>query len=223
MSWSRKLEDVRAALTKALDDFFKTRLPDLTGKKVADDLMTTAVRISMDRSATRLRRRLYAQWLRPDLAAGEVVYLAPDGLKVREEALLPDPKEVGDLFVDVFRVAAVARGLGGAKGKLSPPDRVAAAMLILNTVAGRTTQANAPFSTGEVGLLLTLHAVEASKRVKKDAVSGHVARYFGQWGLPMPSQDQLAAHLERLLATGCITESEDGGNWVLQDRVGFAW
>lgn len=222
MSWARKLDEVRTALAADLPGFIKPRIPDVHMRSVVDDLMNNTIRVSMDRSATRLRRRLYASWLRPDLALGELVHLTPEGVRPRVEALTRDPDEVGDLTVDLFRLNATLRGLG--KGKLSPADRVAAALLILNTAAACTRAARTPcFTQQEVALLLVLHAVEASRQVKKDAVAAAATRYFGQWGLAAPAADDLAKDLARLAAAGCIAASDDGSFWKLSDRVAFAW
>lgn len=224
MSWARKMEQVRSALSTALSAFLKTRLPDANVRAVTDDVMNTVLRVSMDRSATRLRRRLYASWLRPELAVGELIHLTPEGLRPRMAAFEPDPAEVGDLMVDLFRVAALVRGMGGPKGRLSHADRVAAALLIINTVASCTAIKPTPlFSAEDVALLLTLHSVEASRMVKKDAVGTQVNRYFPQWGLTTPPPDKLESSLQKLLALGCISASEDGGSWKLSERLALPW
>src|SRR5687767_9187738 len=48
----------------------------------------------LSRSAARIRRRLYAQWGKVEMLAGEFFKLTDDGLYYRDQ--VPDPIEVGD-------------------------------------------------------------------------------------------------------------------------------
>ncbi|MEW5851901.1 MAG: hypothetical protein AB2A00_24135 [Myxococcota bacterium] len=222
-SWARKTEQVKKALTTALTPFLKTRLPEVKAADVAQDFINSGYQISMDRSATRLRRRLYAQWGKWDLVGGELVHLTGEGIKVRDAALQPDPREVGDIFVDLFRVAAISRTLGGVKQRLSPADRVAFCHLLLNTVRKETASTQPPFTPEQVGVLLTLHSVEASRQVRKDTVHGHVKRFFPQWNLTPPSEADVATHLQTLENAGAIKSTDDGTAWFLNDRIVFPW
>src|SRR5690242_7858458 len=99
MLWAKKKKEIRAAVEQQLGAFLKTRAPGADAKALAGDLCETHVRVDMSRSATRLRRRMYAAWGKPNLAFGEVLRLTDKGLQARPN--VPDPSTLGDVHVNV--------------------------------------------------------------------------------------------------------------------------
>jgi hypothetical protein len=178
----------------------------------------------MSRSATRLRRRLYAQWGKWDLMEGELYRLTKDGLEVRPDLASKDPDEVGDLHIDPFRIIGVAKMIGlGGKARLTHPDRVKAVHLILTCLlkATRTTRALPTLLT--VGAFMALHAVEANHEVAKASAFSVVNRHLAQWELPPVTEADLDAELALLVEHGAIDGETDPRMWKLTGRLSYPW
>lgn len=222
MLWAKKLEQCQAALTTELKKFLAPRLKGVKPEDVSADLMKTAVRVDMSRSAARLRRRLYAQWQRWDLCEGEVVRLGPTGVELRPGWKDKDPDELGDLYVDPFRVISVVKMLGlGGQARLSNTDRIKGVSTVLNAIIKNTRHKGGPLSDRTVTVLMALHAVEANREVAKAKVTDTIARHCGQWGVPLPDAAELASDLATLQGNGAI--SDVGDAWRLNDRMGYPW
>lgn len=220
--WSHKLEDLTEKLGKELKTFLAPRLKDAKPADVAADLVKSAVKIDMNRSAARLRRMLYAQWGKLEMVAGEFYRLGPTGVEEREAA--PSIRELGDLHIDPFRVMSVVKMLGfSGKNRLAVEDRVKGNHLILHTLQQQTLSKAAPLTVRSVGVLMTLHAVEANREVEKGAVVAQAVRHFPQWNLPVPHEDEVLADVQLLLEHGAIAETEDGARYRLKDRISYTW
>jgi hypothetical protein len=222
MLWAKKLEECQAALGGALKKFLAPRLRDVKAEDVAADLVKTAVKVDMSRSATRLRRRLYASWGKYDLCEGELVRLSVQGLEVRPDLLQRDPDEVGDLHVDPFRVLSVTRMLGlGGKTRLGHQDRVKAVHLVLSTLIGRTRSRLPPLTERTVAVLMAMHAVEASHEVPKLTLHAQANRFFGQWELAAISEVDLGRELDTLQRHGAVASAD--ARWKLSERLSYPW
>lgn len=224
MLWAKKLEECQAALTVELKKFLAPRLKDVNVNDVAADLVKTAVKVDMSRSATRLRRRLYAQWGKYDLCEGELFRLSDKGLEVRPDLLKADPEEVGDLHIDPFRIISVAKMIGlGGKARLTHPDRVKAVHIILTTLLKRTRTSRPYPSERTVAVFMALHAVEANHEVAKSTGLAVVNRYLTQWELPPISEADLAAELQLIEDHGAINGQTDPRMWKLTERISYPW
>ena len=222
MLWAKKLEQCQAALTAELKKFLATRIKTVKPEDVSQDIMKTAVKLDMSRSAARLRRRLYAQWQRWDLCEGEVVRLGPTGVELRPGWKDKDPDELGDLFVDPFRIISVVKMLGlGGPARLSNTDRIKGVATVLNTIIKQTRHKSGPLADRTVVVLMALHAVEANREVPKAKVADTVSRHCGQWGVPLPDARELATDLETLTRHGALTDA--GESYRLNDRMGYPW
>ncbi|MBI5496890.1 MAG: hypothetical protein HY904_17885 [Deltaproteobacteria bacterium] len=223
MLWSKKLEDCQAVLTKDLKPFLAKRLPDIKPEGVAEDLSRTAVRVDMSRSATRLRRRLYAQWGKWFID-GELYRLGPKGLEVRPDLLEKDPEEVGDLHIDPFRIISVARMLGvGGKNRLDNADRVRCVTLLLTSLTSVCRSRKEPLTERTVAVLMALHAVEANREVAREKVADAVKRHLTQWGYPVPDPAELQKELALLVDHGAIRSTGEGAPWRLGERLSYPW
>jgi hypothetical protein len=224
MLWAKKLEECQAALALELKKFLAPRLKDVNVNDVAADLVKTAVKVDMSRSATRLRRRLYAQWGKYDLCEGEFVRLSNTGLEVRPDLLQRDPDEVGDLHLDPFRIIGVAKMIGlGGKARLSHPDRVRAVHLILSALLRMTRSRKPAPSLRTVAVFMALHAVEANHEVAKSSGLAVVNRHLTQWEVPAVSEAELAAELLLLEEHGAINGQTDPKMWKLCERLSYPW
>ena len=224
MLWAKKLEECQVALAADLKKFLAPRLKDVKVDDVAADLVKTAVKVDMSRSATRLRRRLYAQWGKWDLMEGEVYRLTKDGLEVRPDLLERDPDEVGDLHIDPFRIIGVAKMIGlGGKARLTHPDRVKAVHIILTALLKATRTARALPTERTVAVLMALHAVEANHEVAKNTALAVANRHLAQWERPTISEAELAGELALLEEHGAIKGEIDPRMWKLAERLSYPW
>lgn len=223
MLWAKKLEQVGAALKKDLALFLKTRIKDASAQDVAEDLVKTAIKADMSRSAIRLRRRLYAQWGKYDLMEGELYRLTSTGLQERN-LLEPDPVEVGDLHIDPFRLISVVKMLGmTGKVRLNNQDRVKCVTLVLKTIVQKTRAVQPPLTERAVGVLMALHAVEADRHVPHASVVPTVRRFFGQWELPVPSDAEIEQDMATLVSLGAVLPADDATRWRVSERISYPW
>jgi hypothetical protein len=223
MLWARKLQEVHKAVTKALTLFLKSKLPGVDVPAVAEDILRNAIRVDMSRSATRLRRRLYAQWGKYNLVPGELVRLSPGGLEMRPPER--DPLEVGELHLDPFRVAPTMRLLQSPKKKtrLSHGDCVRGWLLATNAVISCSRSSLGPLQESCMAVLAAVHAVERDRLVDRGQVLTVVKRILGQWKMPVPLDAQIQADLEVLERHGYLKACEAPDQWRLSDRVSYPW
>jgi hypothetical protein len=221
MLWAKKLEECQASVAGELKKFLAPRLKTVKAEDVAADLMKTAVKVDMSRSAARVRRRLYAQWQRWDLCPGELVRLGPQGLELNPGLKSPDPVEMGDLYVDPFRVLSVVKMLGLGGTRLNPLDRIKAFHTVFQSIIKTTKNKKTALSERAVAVLLALHAVEANREVLKPKVQDAVSRHFGQWGVPLPDDAEMEAAIAILEEHGAVARTPE--SIKLLDRMGYPW
>jgi hypothetical protein len=193
--------------------------------KVADqalDMVRQITRYDMSRSASRFRRRLYAQWRSP-LVLNELVGLTKEGYGLRPAE--PEPLDVGDVLVDQWRLVAIIKGWGApprgapkdVKDRLNPQDRVVALQCVMNALVDATYGDKTPVSDVEAAVLWSLHLSEGAKKVRKDQVAQNAGRHLPKWGLYLPSPMQLETVVKLLEERGYI--KSEGASWRITDVV----
>jgi hypothetical protein len=214
------LNEVSNALIKVLLPLEKEELFGIRAEALARDHERLGLRVDLSKSASRLRRSMYAMWRSP-LALHELVTLSPEGWGIRPRS--HGPLEVGDLVLDQLKLMKGLRTLQGPDGKtLSTPLCLDLLTAILDGIGRATKSGPRDVGFNAAAVLWALHSLESANRVKKPGLETGVARFFKQWGLPEPSVQEVQRCVT-LLTDGRFIADEHGKYWRLLSHVKFGF
>lgn len=220
MLWAKKQKQIRAAVEDKVTGFLKTRV---AGAASAVDMgvVEGMIHVDMSRSATRLRRRMYAAWGKPAMAFGELLRLTPTGIQPRP--LNEDPTTLGDVRVNLPAVTALVRSWSTGRVKLTPRDQIKALKVLLDAVASQSAKAGPWLTETQVALLVALQAQAGENAVAIAQLTQTLNAGLSKLGVPQPQPEALATDVDTLKAAGALEPSADGTTVRVPEHISLEW